>query len=145
MRGLYLQRQNSAGVLITVRSGGVLAVGVDLRPESRTFGASHSAELTAENERIFYIPPYFAHGFLTLEPSTEVVCSYTREYDPAEESAIIWDDEILAIDWQFERFDVDPKRLSILPRDKKAPSFRSYHQATLWVNRPKKSRYAISY
>ncbi len=144
MRGLYLQRQDSAGVLLAVTTGRVLAVGVDMRPESRTFGASHSVELTAENERMFYIPPYFAHGFMTLEQNTEVVCNYTREYDPACESSIIWDDEILSIDWQFERFDIDKKRLSMLPKDKRAPSFRSYNQNTLWPNRPKKSRYAIS-
>lgn len=145
IKGLHFQRKDSQGTLIAVTSGRALCVGTDLRPESKTFGASHAVELTDENERVFYIPPYFAHGFLTLEPNTEVVCKYTKEYDPAEVSSIIWDDEILAIDWQFERFDIDAKRLNISQRDKKAPSFRSYNQNTLWINRPKKSKYAIGY
>lgn len=144
LRGLYFQRKDSQGTFITVKSGRVLAVGVDLRPESKTFGASHAVELTIENERMFYVPPYFAHGFLTLEQNSEVVCNYTEDFDPVEASSIIWDDEILAIDWQFDRFEIDAKRLNISQKDKKAPSFRSYNQNTLWVNRPKKSKYAIA-
>ncbi len=145
IQGLHFQRSNSAGVFIAVKSGGVLAVGVDLRPECKTFGAAHAVELTADNERMFYIPPYFAHGFMTLEHNTEVVCNYTESYDASAQSAIIWDDEILAINWQFERFDIDEKRLNISQKDRKAPCFRSYHQNTLWINRPKKSKYAMSY
>ncbi len=145
IRGLYFQRKNSRGTLVTVESGRALAVCVDMRPESITFGASHSVELTTENERMIYIPPYFAHGFLTLEPHTTVIRNFTNESDPATESTIIWDDEILAINWQFERFEIDEKRLNILQKDKKAPSFRSYNQNTLWINRPKKSKYSMSY
>ncbi len=145
LRGLHFQRENSQGTLLAVTSGRALCVGTDLRPESKSFGASHAVELTVENERLFYIPPYFAHGFLTLEPNTEVVMLYTQEYDAAQVSTMIWDDEILAIDWQFERFEIDAKRLNISQRDKKAPSFRSYNQNSLWINRPKKSKYAIGY
>ncbi len=145
IKGLHFQRKDSRGVLISAAAGRLLAVAVDLRPESKTFGASHSVELTTENERMLYVPPYFAHGFLTLEHNTEVVCNYTGEYDPATISPIVWDDEILAINWQFERFDIDERRLNISPKDKKAPSFRSYNQNLLWVNRPKKSKYAVGY
>ncbi len=145
IRGLYFQRKDSQGTLVAVESGRVLAVCVDLRPESKTFGASHSVELTVENEKMLYIPPYFAHGFLTLEQNSVVVRNFTKEYDPAADSTIIWDDEILAINWQFERFEIDEKRLNISHKDKKAPSFRSYNQNTLWLNRPKKSKYSISY
>ncbi|MFI3302161.1 MAG: dTDP-4-dehydrorhamnose 3,5-epimerase [Rikenellaceae bacterium] len=145
IRGLHFQRKDSCGVLLAVTSGRALAVATDLRPESKTFGASHAVELTTENERMLYVPPYFAYGFLTLEQKTEVVANFTGEYDSSTVSSIIWDDEILAIDWQFERFDIDQKRLNISQKDKKAPSFRSYNQNTLWVNRPKKSKYAIGY
>ncbi len=143
VRGLHFQREGSYAKLISVTKGRVLDVAVDLRPESRTFGAAHSVELNAENESMFYIPPYFAHGFLTLEPNTEVVFNCGGEHVAADESTILWDDEILAIDWQFERYDIDRKWLSISPRDKKSPSFRSYNQNTLWIARPKKSKYSL--
>lgn len=145
IKGLHFQRENTPGMIVAVTSGRALCVATDLRPECNTFGASHAVEITDENERLFYIPPYFSFGFMTLEPKTEVVCNYTREYDPASQSTIIWDDEILAIDWQFERYDIDKKWLKISPKDKKAPAFRAYNQNSLWINRPKKSKYAMSY
>ncbi|MFR9603036.1 MAG: dTDP-4-dehydrorhamnose 3,5-epimerase [Rikenellaceae bacterium] len=145
IEGLHFQRENTPAMIVAVTSGRALCVATDLRPECSTFGASHAVELTDENERMIYIPPYFSFGFMTLEPKTEVVCNYTGEYDPATQSSIIWDDEILAIDWQFERYDIDQKWLKISPKDKKAPAFRSYNQNTLWINRPKKSKYAMSY
>ncbi len=144
VRGLHFQSKGSYAKMIAVTSGRILDVAVDLRPESKTFGASHAVELSAENETMFYIPPYFAHGFLTLEANTEVVFNCTAPHDPKEESGIIFDDEILAINYQFERYDIDEKRLSLTPRDRKLPCFRSYNPNSLWVNRPKKSKYALN-
>ncbi len=144
LRGLYFQRKDSYAKLLAVTSGRALCVAIDLRPESKTFGAANSVELNAENEALLYVPAYFACGFLTLEASTEVVVNCAGHYDPKEESGIIYDDEILAINWQFERYDIDECRLNMTQRDKKLPSFRSYNQNTLWVNRPKKSKYALS-
>lgn len=144
MRGLYFQRKDSAPKLLGVTSGRALCVVVDLRPESASFGAANSVELSSENETLLYVPQYFACGFLTLEPSTQVICNSTDSYDPREESGIIYDDEIISINWQFERYDIDQKRLNMTQRDKKWPSFRSYNQNTLWINRPKKSKYALS-
>ncbi len=144
MRGLYFQRKDSYSRLVGVVSGRVLAVVVDLRPESKSFGAANSVELSSENEALLYVPQYFAYGFLTLEPATEVVCLGSAEIDPATEAGITFDDEILAIDWQFERYEIDERRLSMNQKDKKFPSFRSYNKNTLWINRPKKSKYALS-
>ncbi|MFR9513202.1 MAG: dTDP-4-dehydrorhamnose 3,5-epimerase family protein [Rikenellaceae bacterium] len=144
IRGLHFQRKDSYGRLVAVTSGRALCVVVDLRPESQSFGAANSIELSAENETMVYCPAYFALGFMSLEAATEVVVSCAGEYAPANESGIIYDDEILAINWQFERYEIDERRLNISPRDKKAPSFRSYNQNTLWINRPKKSKYALS-
>ncbi len=144
MRGFYFQSKGSYAKLATVTSGRILAVAVDLRPESKSFGASHSVELTAENEALFYIPPYFAFGFLTLEAKTEVLVSCAAQYDADAESGIIYDDEVLAINWQFERYDIDENRLSITQRDRKFPCFRSYNPNALWVGRPKKSKYALT-
>ncbi len=144
VRGLHFQRKDSYGRLMAITAGRALCVVVDLRPESTSFGAANSVELSAENETMLYVPAYFACGLLTLEPSTEVVYLCEGNYDPAAESGIIFDDEILAINWQFERYEIDEKRLSLSPRDKKLPSFRSYNQNALWINRPKKSKYALS-
>ena len=144
MHGLHFQSKGSYAKLVTVTNGRILAVAVDLRPESKSFGASHSVELTLENEAMFYIPPYFAFGFLTLEAKTEVLVSCAAPYDANAESGIIYDDEVLAIDWQFERYDIDEKRLSITQRDRNRPCFRSYNPNALWIGRPKKSKYALT-
>ncbi len=145
IRGLHFHRKAPYGKLIAVKAGRILDVAIDLRPESKSFGAAYSVELSAENETMFYIPPYFAHGFMTLEPNTEVVFNFAGEHNIAEESGIIYDDEILAINWQFERYEIDEKYLNISQRDKKNKSFRMYNQHDLWPNRPKRSKYAIRY
>ncbi len=143
LRGLYFQRKESQAKLLAVKSGRALVVAVDLRPESNTFGGAHSIELNAENEAMLYIPPYFAHGFLTLEAGSEVVCNCSKPSSQEDSYGMLWDDEILAINWQFERYEIDEKRLNISQRDKRFPSFRSYNPNALWINRPKKSKYAL--
>ncbi|MFI3327527.1 MAG: dTDP-4-dehydrorhamnose 3,5-epimerase family protein [Rikenellaceae bacterium] len=145
LRGLYFRSNEPYGKLISVKSGMILCVAVDMRPEHRDFGAAQSVVLTADEETMFYIPQYFAYGFLVLEGSTEVIVNMTDYYDESQESGIIWDDNILAIDWQFDRFDIDKKYLHLTQRDKRFSAFRSYNIHELWPNRPKKSKYAISY
>ncbi len=145
LRGLHFQNIDPVGLLLSVKSGRALCVAVDLRPESKTFGASYSVELNEYNESMLYIPQYYAHGFMTLEQGTEVVFNFTGEYDPKSELGIIYDDEVLAIDWQFERYEIDEKYLNMTQKDKKSRSFRMYNQHELWPNRPKKSKYAIRY
>ncbi len=146
LRGLYFPDKVAQGRLFAVTYGRALVVAVDLRPESKTFGASHAVELNGDNEAMIYIPPYFGYGFLTLERDTEVVCNATLlAQDEVEMSGIVWDDEILLIDWQFERYDIDSKYLNISQRDKRFPCFRIYNPNNLWPNRPKKSKYARSY
>ncbi len=144
VRGLYFQRKDSYSRLVGVVSGRILCVVVDLRPESTSFGAANSIELSAENETLLYVPPYFALGYMTLEGATEVVVRGSGEVDPQTESGIVYDDEILSINWQFERYEIDERRLNLSQIDKRFPSFRSYNQNTLWINRPKKSKYALS-
>ncbi len=144
MRGLHFQREDSYGRLVGVTAGRILCVAVDLRPDYKSFGAAHSVELHSENETLLYIPPYFALGFMTLEPKTEVIINSAAIPDIKQESGIIWDDEVINIDWQFDRYEIDEKYLNISPRDKKSPSFRMYNPNTIWVNRPRKSKYALS-
>lgn len=132
LRGLHFQREHTQGKLVRVTAGAVLDVAVDLRPESRTYGAAVSVELSAENKRMLYIPPRFAHGFLTLENNTEFLYKCTDYYHPQSDAGIIWNDEALCIEWQFERYGIDEKRLNISDKDRKHPAFRQLDPKTLW-------------
>lgn len=132
LRGLHFQREQVQGKLVRVTAGAVLDVAVDLRVGSETYGASHSVELSAENKRMFWIPEHFAHGFMTLENGTELLYKCTDYYHAESEAGIVWSDHILAIDWQFERYDIDEKYLNVSPKDKKLPTFRSWDPKTLW-------------
>lgn len=132
LRGLHFQRAHTQGKLVRVTSGSVLDVAVDLRPGSYTYGAAYSVELSAQNKRMFYIPPRFAHGFLTLEDNTEFLYKCTDYYDPESDAGIMWNDPELCIDWQFERYDIDQKRLNISDKDKKHPAFRQLNPKEIW-------------
>lgn len=132
LRGLHFQRAHTQGKLVRVISGAVLDVAVDLRPGSRTYGAAHSVELSADNKRMFYIPPRFAHGFLTLEDNTEFIYKCTDYYDPDSDGGIMWNDQDLYIDWQFERYGIDTKHLNISDKDKKHPTYGQINPKTLW-------------
>lgn len=100
LRGLHLQRPPAAqGKLVRVTRGRVLDVSVDLRAGSATFGQHVMVELSAENWRQVWIPRGFAHGFLTLEPDTEVLYKADAEYDRGADVAVAWNDPELRIPW----------------------------------------------
>lgn len=99
LRGLHFQTANPQGKLVRVISGEVFDVGVDLRPDSPTFGKWAGAVLSSENCRQLYIPEGFAHGFVVLSDSAEFCYKCTRLYDPTGEGGIIWNDPDIAIDW----------------------------------------------
>lgn len=100
LRGLHLQREPHAqGKLVRVSLGAVWDVAVDLRPGSPTLGQWFGLELSAENRTMFYIPPGFAHGFLTLSEVAEFQYKCTAEYHKASEAGVRWDDPRLAIAW----------------------------------------------
>lgn len=100
LRGLHFQNPPFAqGKLIRVVSGSVFDVIVDIRPDSPTFGKSLSLELNGTNKLILWIPPGFAHGFLTLEDNTLFLYKCTEVYSQESESGIIWNDKDLNINW----------------------------------------------
>lgn len=100
LRGLHYQIEPAAqGKLVSVLSGSIFDVAVDLRRESSTFGQSFGLELRAENHTMIWVPAGFAHGFLVTSESAEVSYKTTDFYSPQHERCIRWDDPDLSIAW----------------------------------------------
>jgi dTDP-4-dehydrorhamnose 3,5-epimerase len=100
LRGLHFQRAPHAqGKLVRCVSGAVFDVAVDLRAGSATYGEWEGVELSADNQRQFWVPPGFAHGFLVLSDYADFLYKTTDYYAPASEGAVRWDDPQLAIRW----------------------------------------------
>lgn len=118
LRGLHYQIRQPQGKLVRVIAGEVLDVAVDIRRGSPTFRQYVSTLLSAENKRMLWIPPGFAHGFVVRSEFAEVFYKTTTYYAPDDERCIIWNDPDLAIDWQMSR----PPILS--PKDRTAPRLR---------------------
>jgi dTDP-4-dehydrorhamnose 3,5-epimerase len=99
LRGLHYQMPHAQGKLVRVVSGAVFDVAVDLRQSSPDFGRWFGTELSAANQRMLWVPPGFAHGFLTLSDDTDFLYKCTTPYAPEHEQCLAWDDPALGIDW----------------------------------------------
>src|SRR5208337_1474601 len=100
LRGLHYQKAPVAqGKLVRCIKGMVFDVAVDLRKGSHTYGKWVGIELSEENNRMLYIPPAFAHGFIVLSEAAEIIYKCTQEYSPQHERGIIWNDPVIDIDW----------------------------------------------
>lgn len=99
LRGLHYQIQQPQGKLVRVVVGAVFDVAVDIRRSSPTFGRWVGVELSAENKKMLWVPPGFAHGFLVLSDGTEFLYKTTDYYAPASERAIAWNDPQIGIEW----------------------------------------------
>lgn len=102
LRGLHYQIQQAQGKLVRCTLGEVFDVAVDMRRNSPTFGQYASAVLTAENKKMFWVPPGFAHGFVTLSESAEFVYKTTDYYAPDHDRSLLWNDPEIGIEWPFE-------------------------------------------
>lgn len=102
LRGLHYQTRQTQGKLVRVVAGSVFDVAVDLRQSSPTFRQWTGVELSAENQRMFWVPPGFAHGFLVLTESADFLYKATDFYAPEYERTLLWNDPDLAIDWPLE-------------------------------------------
>ncbi|GGK55313.1 dTDP-4-dehydrorhamnose 3,5-epimerase [Salinarimonas ramus] len=120
LRGLHFQSAPFAQTkLVRVPRGRVLDVAVDLRRSSPTYGRHVAVELSAANWRQLLVPVGFAHGFVTLEPDTEVVYKVDAEYAPAHDHGLAFDDPDLRIDWPFPA-----DRLVLSDKDRRHPRLR---------------------
>lgn len=99
LRGLHYQMQRPQGKLVRVAIGAVQDVSVDLRRHSPTFGKCFSIELNDQNQKMLWIPPGFAHGFLVLSPSADFMYKTTDYYDLGSERTLAWNDLLLNIAW----------------------------------------------
>jgi len=99
LRGLHYQIQQPQGKLVRALRGAIYDVAVDLRRSSKQFGQWVGVELTAENKRQLWVPPGFAHGFLTLTDWVEVSYKVTQLYAPQHERSLLWNDPALGIAW----------------------------------------------
>lgn len=102
LRGLHYQISHTQGKLVRVVIGKIFDVAVDLRKSSPFFGKWIGVNLSAENKEQLWIPPGFAHGFLTMSERADVVYKTTDYFDPAGERTIRWDDPDLAIEWPIQ-------------------------------------------
>jgi dTDP-4-dehydrorhamnose 3,5-epimerase len=120
LRGLHFQNPPFAQAkLVRVVKGAVLDVAVDIRKNSPTYGQHVCVELSEQNKRMFYVPEGFAHGFLVLENDTIFSYKCSQFYNKESEGSLLWNDEILSIDWRFENPILSDK-------DKIAPNFSEF-------------------
>ena len=102
LRGLHYQLKKPQGKLVRVIKGSVQDVIVDIRQKSPTFGKSFSIVLSSKNNLSLWVPPGFAHGFLSLSEGTQFFYKVTDDYSPENERTLLWNDPELNIDWQID-------------------------------------------
>ena len=99
LRGLHYQIEHAQGKLVRVTAGQVYDVAVDLRRSSPTFGQWVGMTLSAQDQRMAWIPPGFAHGFCVTSEFAEFLYKTTDYWSPAHERTLLWNDPQLAIPW----------------------------------------------
>lgn len=125
LRGLHYQTGEYAQAkLVRVLQGEVLDLAVDFRPESATFGQYEAVVLSAENQKQFFVPRGFAHGFLVLSETATFFYKCDNFYNKESEGGIIYNDESIGIDWLFKT-----DELLISEKDKHLPNLQQAKRA----------------
>ncbi len=108
LRGLHYQIEQAQGKLVRVTRGSVFDVAVDLRKSSASFGQWVGVELSEENNRQFWIPPGFAHGFLVTSDSADFLYKTTDYYARQFERSLAWNDPTVGVEWPLHLLDGAP-------------------------------------
>lgn len=110
LRGIHLQMPPHAEVkLIRCLKGAIWDVIIDLRQESETYRCWFGKVLSEENRTMMYLPKGFGHGFITLEPNSEVLYQVSECYAPESEATLLWNDPDIGIDWPLEPIAISEK------------------------------------
>ncbi|MCL2819429.1 MAG: dTDP-4-dehydrorhamnose 3,5-epimerase [Oscillospiraceae bacterium] len=116
LRGIHFQKPPmEQAKLLRCTRGAVMDVAVDLRPDSPTYKQWVSVELSAENKKQLFIPRGFGHGFITLTDDTEFIYKTDNYYSPEHDSAILWSDPEIGVDWGTDNPVVSEKDAAALP------------------------------
>jgi len=100
LRGMHRQvPPHAEAKLVRCIRGAIVDVAVDVRPESHTYGKHVMVQLSSDNRRALFLPPFVAHGFQTLADNTEVLCQVSGPYEPTGEQGFRWNDPEFAIKW----------------------------------------------
>ena len=119
VRGLHIQKNKMQGKFVTVLKGKIFDVAVDLRKKSKTFGKYFTTVMSEKNSKSIFIPPGFAHGFLSLDKENFVIYSCTKYRSKNDEIGIKYDDSTLKIKWP-------SNKIILSDKDKKNLSFEEY-------------------
>lgn len=120
LRGLHMQVNNPQGKLVRVIRGEVFDVAVDMRRGSPTLGRWHGVLLSEQNNRQFFVPEGFAHGFLVISDEAEFVYKCTRLYDASDELGIIYNDADIGVEWPLNTIGAP----TLSEKDENLPSFK---------------------
>jgi dTDP-4-dehydrorhamnose 3,5-epimerase len=121
LRGLHYQtEQHAQAKLVSVLQGEVLDIAVDIRPESKTFGQYEAILLSGENQKQFFMPRGFAHGFLVLSDTATFFYKCDNFYNKESEGGIIYNDKTINIDWDFPI-----QELMVSDKDKVLPNLQN--------------------
>ena len=112
LRGMHFQTQQAQGKLVRVVRGQVFDVAVDIRKDSPAYGQWFGLELSEDSQRMLWIPPGLAHGFLVLSDTAEFLYKTTDYYAPQYEASLAWDDPTVGIDWPLAQYGIGEPQLS---------------------------------
>ncbi len=102
LRGMHFQVRHPQAQIVTVIRGRIFDVGVDLRPDSPSFGRWYGLELSDDGPRQLYMAPGLGHGFCVLSEFADLHYKVGHVYDPADEGGLIWNDPEIGIRWPIE-------------------------------------------